>query len=62
MKEILSNKLGHFGKPPLTPLILILSKDWHVKRVRGGRDTKDNQSCFPPRKTTVFCFQYLELN
>ncbi|KAL9357042.1 hypothetical protein Peur_050295 [Populus x canadensis] len=26
MKEILSNKLGHYGKPPLTPLILILSK------------------------------------
>ena len=26
MKEILSNKLGHFGKPPLNPLILILSK------------------------------------
>jgi hypothetical protein len=40
MKEILSNKLGHFGKPPLTPLILILSKDWHVKRVRGRRDTE----------------------
>ncbi|CAL5340584.1 unnamed protein product [Camellia sinensis] len=26
MKEVLSNKLGHFGKPPLNPLILILSK------------------------------------
>ncbi|XP_059433014.1 cytochrome P450 CYP72A616-like [Corylus avellana] len=26
MKEILSNKLGHFQKPPLNPLILILTK------------------------------------
>ncbi|XAR67108.1 Secologanin synthase [Bertholletia excelsa] len=26
MKEVLSNKLGHFGKPPLNPLILILTR------------------------------------
>ncbi|KAB1209462.1 Cytochrome P450 72A15 [Morella rubra] len=26
MKEVLSNKLGHFQKPPLNPLILILTK------------------------------------
>ncbi|XP_050219667.1 cytochrome P450 CYP72A616-like [Mercurialis annua] len=26
MKEVLSNKLGHIQKPPLTPLILILAK------------------------------------
>ncbi|KAK9274975.1 hypothetical protein L1049_022232 [Liquidambar formosana] len=26
MKEVLSNKLGHFSKPPLNPLILILSR------------------------------------
>ena len=26
MKEILSNKLGHFQKPPLNPLILILTR------------------------------------
>lgn len=26
IKEVLSNKLGHFQKPPLGPLILILTK------------------------------------
>lgn len=26
MKEVLSNKLGHFHKPPLNPQILILTK------------------------------------
>lgn len=26
MKEILLNKLGHFQKPPLNPLILILTR------------------------------------
>ncbi|CAK9141003.1 unnamed protein product [Ilex paraguariensis] len=26
VKEVLSNKLGHFGKPPLSPLILILAR------------------------------------
>ncbi|KAL9362370.1 hypothetical protein Peur_045155 [Populus x canadensis] len=34
-KEILSNKLGHFGKPPLNPLILILSKGLACQEEEG---------------------------
>lgn len=55
MKEVLSNKLGHFEKPPLNPLILALTKGLTTQQGEKLDQTqKDHKSRIPPGQLEGF--------